>query len=235
MKGIIYYSDNQTIEPILFIVWKQILKAGLSVTSVTLEPIDHENNFVLKNHKRGYVTMIKQIILALEKAKEDVVFFCEHDVLYHPSHFDFTPPRDDIFYYNENVWRWELRSEIAIRYNRMLPLSCLCVNRKFALKHYKIREAAIKSAGSAAFLTHEPMLARKWGYEPGTKKRKRGGLTDDDFETWKSEYPNVDIRHKGTFSPSKTKLEQFKHPPTNWQQISVDEIPYWNLRKMFNF
>jgi hypothetical protein len=28
-------------------------------------------------------------------------------------------------------------------------------------------------------------------------------------------------------------LADFKHPPTNWQEISVDEIPGWSLRDLW--
>ena len=163
-----------------------------------------------------------------------IVFFTESDVLYPASHFDFIPPKDDIFYYNKNVWRWEFGSSIAIRHERMLPLSCLCVNREFALLYYEMLEKKIKEVGLDRFKSREPELARKWGYEPGTKKKKRGGLTDDDFETWSSEYPNIDIRHKGTFSPPKVTLKSFKHQPVNWQEIPIDKIPGWNLRTLFN-
>ena len=232
-KSIIYYTDNEIQEPIRSLVRFNILKSKLPIVSVSLKPIDFGHNIVFEG-KRGYTTYISQIRTALEVATEDYIFFCEHDVLYDPSHFYFTPRRDDIFYYNENVFRWQFGSKKVVAYDRMLPLSCLCVNRKFALEHYKLREQKIKEAGLDQFKSREPDLARKWGYEPGTKKKKRGGLTDDDFETWSSEYPNIDIRHKGTFSPPKVTLKSFKHQPVNWQEIPIDKIPGWNLRTLFN-
>ena len=69
--------------------------------------------------------MVKQILTALENSTTDYVFFTEHDVLYPKCHFDFTPPRDDIFYYNANVWRWFYPEDTAITHDRMLPLSSL--------------------------------------------------------------------------------------------------------------
>lgn len=234
MKGIIYYTDNALDKKIDQVVKAQLLSVGLPIVSSSLEPIDFGWNIVLRGHKRGYVTMVKQILAVLQESREKYVFFCEHDVLYPESHFDFTPPRDDIFYYNENVLRWEFGSDHAVSYDRMLPLSCLCVNRKFALSHYKLRLSEIEKAGESEFKSHEPHLARKWGYEPGTKKKKRGGLTDDDFDTWRSEYPVIDIRHKNAFSPPKVTLESFKHAPVNWKEIPANEVPGWNLRGIFN-
>lgn len=231
-KGIIYYTDNRLSEPIFTIVQRQILKTGLPIVSVSLKPIDFGKNIVL-DLKPGFLTMIKQITTALETSQASFVFFCEHDVLYPLSHFDFTPPKDNIFYYNANVWRWKYPDNLAITYDRLISLSGLCVNRKFALNHYKKRMAKIKDLDWDKDTRHEPEWARKWGYEPGTKKIKRGGFSDDNFETWTSKDPIVDIRHGKTFSQSKVTLESFIHKPINWTETSLDKIPGWNLNELF--
>jgi hypothetical protein len=211
---------------------KYILESGLPITSVSLKAIQFGKNIVVEG-ERSYPTMVKQILTALENSRDDYVFFTEHDVLYPKCHFDFTPPKDNIFYYNSNIWRWRCWDDKAITYDRLLSLSCLCVNRKFALEHYKFRQKKVLELGLDEFRSREPRWARRWGYEPGTKKIKRGGFNDDDFETWSSEYPIVDIRHTKTFSRPKVTLEEFTHPPTNWRVIPIEEIPGWNLRKMF--
>lgn len=233
-KGIIYYTDNRLREPILTVVQEQIKKAGLPITSTSLSPINFGNNFVL-NLKPNYITMVKQITKALEEAQEDVVFFCEHDVLYPLSHFDFRPPKDNIFYYNSNVWRWAYPSDLAITYDRLISLSGLCVNRKFALNHYQSRLKKIKELEvEGDQRLHEPLWARRWGYEPGTKKTNRGGFSDDDFETWQSAVPLVDIRHGRTFSQSKVTLDSFIHKPENWKEINISDIKGWDLKELFN-
>ncbi len=231
-KGIIYYTDNRLKEPIFSIVQKHILEAGLPVVSSSSKPIDFGNNEVI-GRKPNYVTMIKQITSCLERSVVDYVFFCEHDVLYSKSHFDFTPPKNNIFYYNKNAWRWLYKTDKLIRHDRMLSLSSLCVNRKFALDHYSRRMEAIESR-IEEFSSRDPNRARKWGYEPGTKKKRRGGFSDDDFDTWESEIPLIDIRHKNTFTPSKTTLKEFRHKPKWWKEISIDEIEGWNLKELFN-
>ena len=86
--------------------------------------------------------------------------------------------------------------------------------------------------GEDKFDSREPRLARIWGYEPGTKKKKRGGLTNDDFGTWKSKVPVIDIRHKGTFSPPKVSLESFNHEPKDWQEININKIKGWDFNKL---
>lgn len=232
-KGVIYYTDNRLGEPIFSIVQNQILKSGLPIVSVSLSPINFGKNYVL-DLKPNIVTMTKQIAKALEESAADNVFFCEHDVLYPISHFDFSPPKDNIFYYNKSVWRWNYPKNELITYNRLICLSGLCVNRKLALKHYKARLNKIVQMGYTGNESRDPGWARKWGYEPGTKKIKRGGFSDDDFDTWSSEVPLIDIRHKGTFSPPKVTLESFIHKPTNWQKATFDNIPGWNLKELFN-
>ena len=232
-KGCIFYTDNKIGEPIRSIVRKYILESGLPITSTSLKPIDFGDNTVVEG-KRSYPTMVRQIRIALEKSKAKYIFFTEHDVLYPKSHFDFTPPEDDIFYYNRNIWRWKCWDDRAITYERLLSLSCMCANREFALNHYKKREEKIEEWGLDKFRSREPRKARVWGYEPGTKKTKRGGFSDDDFDTWSSEYPVVDIRHGKTFSSPKCSLEDFKHLPTGFRDIPIEEIPGWNLRKEFN-
>ena len=232
MKEVIFYTDNLIKEPIKSVVENYILESGIPIISSSLEPLDFGDNVVIAG-KRGYITYTKQIISCIERSTADYVFFCENDVLYPKSHFEFIPPRNDIFYYNSNVFRWMFGSDKAITYNRMLPLSCLCANRELALNHYRVRmENILHHVGE--FGSREPSLARKWGYEPGTKKKKRGGLTDDDFDTWSSEYPVIDIRHSGTFSSPKCTLDSFKHPPINWQEIPIEQIPGWNLKGLFN-
>lgn len=232
-KGIIYYTNNNLDERIFSVVQEQILKSKLSIISVSHKPIKFGENYVL-NEESGIVTMIRQIELALSKSTADYVFFCEHDVLYPASHFEFLPKRDDIFYYNENVYRWDYPKDRLITYDRLISLSGLCVNREFAIEHYRKRLKKIFDNGFEKDKSHEPLWARKWGYEPGTKKRKRGGFSDDDFETWESDVPMIDIRHRNTFSPPKTKLSGFRHLPTNWKEITIDNIPGWDLNELFN-
>lgn len=232
-KGIIYYTNNRLDEPIFSTVQKQIANSGLPIVSVSHTPLNFGKNFVL-NEPSGIVTMIKQIEFALRKSDVDYVFFCEHDVLYPNSHFEFTPTRDDMFYYNSHVYRWDYPKDRLITYHRLISLSGLCVNRKFAHDHYKKRLTKMYENEFDKDTSREPLWARKWGYEPGTKKIRRGGFSDDDFETWESRLPIIDIRHKKTFSPPKTKLDDFTHLPENWNEITRDEVPGWNLKKMFN-
>jgi len=223
MKEIIYYTHNQLEEPIFSIVQKQLLEAKLPIISCSLKPINFGQNIVL-DLEPGIITMLKQILAALNASIADIVFFAEHDVLYHPSHFDFTPVRNDIYYYNVNNWRWHYPNDKLITYDHLKSLSGLCVNRQLAIQHYKRRLDIVEANG----------WQLKYGFEPGTKRRRIGGITNETCEEWKSEYPNIDIRHNGTLTPVKCNLRTFKHKPFNWQEITLNNIPGWDFKKMFN-
>jgi len=67
-------------------------------------------------------------------------------------------------------------------------------------------------------------MGKEVGYEPGYKKRRRGGITDEDHIKRRSEFPNIDIRHPGTFSAPKITLESFKHKPENWDEKPIEEM-----------
>lgn len=231
-KGIVYYTDNRLDDKINRVVQKQILAANIPIISVSLKPIDFGINIVL-DLAPCYTTMVRQITTALEASTSKYVFFCEHDVLYPLSHFDFTPPKDNIFYYDGNVLRWDYPHDRLITYERLISLSGLSVNREFALNHYQKRLKKIEEHNLEAQTGREPLWARLWGYEPGTKKIKRGGFSDDDFETFASDIPMIDIRHRGTFSPTKVTLDSFRHKPKNWREYTIKEISGWDLNTLF--
>ena len=85
-KGIVYYTDNRLEERIFSTCQKHILAADLPIVSVSLQPINFGQNIVVKGEP-GYPSMVNQIVTALEATTADYVFFCEHDILYHKSHF----------------------------------------------------------------------------------------------------------------------------------------------------
>ena len=233
-KSIIYYTDNRLRESIFSLTQKYIKESGLPIVSCSLKPIDFGKNIVLENRERSYPTMAEQILMALEASDSKYVFFCEHDVLYNKSHFDFIPPRDDIYYYNINNWRWWFGHTTAITYNGLTSLSSLCCNRELAIRHYEYRLKLIEKWGLDKIRSREPRWARKFGYEPGTKKRRRGGITNEDHIKRRSELPNIDIRHVGTFSAPKIALENFKHKPSDWEEREIEKIEGWDLKKLFN-
>ena len=234
-KGGIYYTDFHVQQEIMTACLGQLRCAFTGeIVSVSLnKPMDLGTNIVLKGEERSYPTMIKQIVIGLENLSTDYVYFLEHDVLYHPSHFEFAPPRDDLFYYNVNNWRWHYPHDHLITYEGLTSVSMLCCSRELALNHYQRRLAYIYESGLSEIKSREPRWARKMGYEPGTKPRRRGGFSDEGHEKWRSVYPNIDIRHRQVYSPPKVYLKNFKHPPEGWREGGFEDVSFWNLPGRF--
>lgn len=195
--------------------------------------MDLGKNIVL-SLEAGPSTMFKQILTALKASTTEVVFFCEHDVLYHQSHFEFTPPLMDVFYYNTNVWRWDYRSDKIITYDHFRSVSGLCVSRDKAIENYEKRLKLISENGWDKIAGRNPKWARTMGYEPGKPKRN-GGFSEDKIAEWSSKYPNIDIRHRKTMTPIKMSLESFVHKPTGWTESEIDKLPGWDIKELLRF
>lgn len=214
-KAIITYTDNDLDESIAKACQKQMMKAGLPIYNVSLKPMNFGKNIVL-NLQRGYLTFFKQVVAGLEACKEDIVFMCDHDLLYHPSHFDFMPPEKDIFYYNLNIWRLRSTDGYAIHYDAKQS-NMFCGYRELVLDNYRRRVKWVEKNGWSTIL----------GFEPGTQKRV-AEFNSDKSEIWWSEYPSIDIRHGKNLTRSRWKPEDFRNgirSCPNW--VESDEIKGW--------
>lgn len=214
-KGILYYSDNQLNMKLARAVRKQLEKSGLPITSVTLKPTEFGNNIHYKG-ERSYLTMFKQILTGLEAMKEDIVFFTEHDVFYHPSHFDFTPADRNTFYYNGNYWFVRQADGFAIHYD-VSPLSGLVVYREAAIKHFKERIEFIEKMDWKKFGIHYV------GFEPFTHKRIPWKFWCN-FEIFMSEQPNVDVTHSNNNTWKRWNKKDFRKKPKFWEEGNVKDL-----------
>lgn len=218
-KGIIFYTDNQLNVKIAHKVQRQLRKiserSDIPIVSSSLKPMNFGKNVYLPL-ERGYLTMFKQILAALEASDADIIFFCEHDVLYHPSHFDFTPPDRNIFYYNQNVWFLRTTDGHALHYD-VNQLSALCGYREALIAHFKERVEMVEKNGYSNVMGFEPMTHGRIKWKNTFK-----------LGTWKSEYPNIDIRHPGNITGQRWSKDQFRNQKftAGWTETD-DEIPGW--------
>lgn len=224
-QGILYYTDNQLQLKIAHRVQKQLKKAsnGKRIVSVSLKPMDFGDNIHLPL-KRGWLTMAKQILAGLKQLTNEYVFFCEHDVLYHESHFNFTPPKNDVYYYNTNVWKVRWSDGFAVHTNDCKQLSGMVCNRQFAIKHFEERVKRLETYNGTKFDKYVRLI----GFEPGTHNRKE---RVDDFkaESYQSKYPNIDIRHNGNGTHTKWSPAEFRNKKfaEGWTERNVRSIPGW--------
>jgi hypothetical protein len=203
-KAIIYYTDNQLDPDIMKACQDQLKKSGLPITSSALKKIDFGDRTIrFPSLKRSPYALFKQILGALENTPENIIFFCEHDVLYPPSHFDFTPPQKDTFYFNTNVWKVDSGSGKAVKVDRCDQLSGMVVWKEEALKFVREKMQQIENDG---FDRH---------YEPRGKR-----------ETFSSTEPLVDIRHDKNMTPSRWAKEQFRNQ-ANTEGWTEGECPDW--------
>lgn len=225
-KGVVYYTDNQLNETIATECRNQIIK-GIKekhIVSVSLKPIQFGTNIHL-DLERGYLTMAKQILAGLEVSNAEVIFFCEHDVLYHPTHFDFIPTDRNKIYYNANVWRVRTSDGLSIKVDDCRQLSGLVAYRDVLITHYRKRIELLENYGGNNF----NKFVREMGFEPGTHHREKR-VDDLKSEKWDSIEPNIDIRHDTNLTSSRWSPDQFRNKryTEGWKELHSSEIPGWN-------
>jgi len=224
--GVLYYTDNDLDPEIMEKCQKQIKKLVARyhrIVSVSLKPLDFGDNIHLPL-KRGYLTMFKQILAGLKELDTDYVFFCEHDVLMHPSHFYFTPKEKDVFYYNTNVVKIRMSDGFGVRVDDCKQLSGLCANREFLLEYYKKLVEMVEN--------NPDINIRKIGFEPGTHNRIEE-FNNYKAEGWKSEFPNIDLRHDKNATASRWTKEEFRNQKftKGWEAKENFNVPGWGTLK----
>ena len=219
--GILTFSDCSTDESILAPCRKQLVKAsdGLPIVSVTRLPVNLGKNIVMPL-ERTMLSLFEKIVRGLEELKTDIVYLCDDDCLYHPSHFKFIPPKKGVFYYDWAVWRVRIDDGYAIHYDANQS-NMMCAWRETMLDDYTKRRDFVKKNGWTTRL----------GFEPGTQKR----IDQIDVYTWDkwvAEFPSLDLRHGKNLTRSRWKPEDFRNgirSCPNW--MTSNEVKGWEMVK----
>ena len=168
-RVILYYTDSQLEESLAGAVRKNLATAAgpIPIISVSQKPLQFGQNIVVGPKPRTAQSMYEQILTGAEQAPEkSIVYLCEHDVFYHPSHFAKLPKDDRAFYFNQNRYYWWVGDTAFYKAgNHSKALSQAVVNREYLIEHVKARLA---------------------NWSPNFKVRRY---------QWHSERPNVDVRH----------------------------------------
>ena len=211
-KSIVFYTDSRLDENIAQAVRKQIAKSGLEIISVSLKSLDFGVNIVFDG-QRSAMTMFRQILAGLEASTADIIFQNEHDILYHSSHYDFVPPDPTKVYYNQNLWQVRTSDGHCVYWDAK-RVSQLCAYRELLIEHYRKRIELVEKNG----------FSMKTGYEPGSHNRKER-VDDLQSETWRSEFPNLDLKHGANLSPTKWSQKDFRSQRNcqNWQEAGFVE------------
>jgi hypothetical protein len=215
--GLVYYTNNKPAENIFLACQKQLNKCmdiwHYPIYSISQKPINFGINTVM-NLENGLLSMYKQIYEGLEQCKTDAIFLIEHDVLYHPSHFDFTPEREDHFYYNRNEWHVHSTDGKTVFYLHN-DTSQLCALREPLMAHIK---RAIE-VNTERFRSSYGISPPK-GIPPEEQKGKHYG-------TYMSKVCNVDIRHPDTLTRVRMSKDQFRSENSRRGWTEGEGIPGW--------
>jgi len=222
-KGMVYYTDNLVDEKIGHAVRTNLQRIasekGMDIISVSLKPLTFFDKNIVLPLERGILTMTKQILKGLEESNADIIYFVEHDLVYHPSHFDFMPPLDNAYYYNENTWKVRSTDGQAVFFH-CKQTSGLVAYRRTLLTHYRERVRRIEVEG----------FNRGMGFEPGCHHLP-SGIDNLEAKEFMSKYPNVDIRHASNLTWSRFKPEQYRSKRSIRGWTLADEVPYWGPMK----
>lgn len=215
-RGIVYYTDNQA-EERFFIAGRKILESmDLPIISVSQHPIDFGKNYAM-DLDRSNLSMFRQILTGLQKSDADIVYLCEHDVLYHESHFNLIPEKENIFYYNQNRWAVDTKTGQAVHYLTKCP-SHLVAFKSTLIDYYTKRLAMVEKDGFKSKVGYAPPR----GIESNSWKVK----------TYMSEQPNVDLRHdKNLSGVGRFKKEDFSAEWARKGWKESDTVPYWGKTK----
>ena len=177
-RVVIYYTDSKLDPRLAHPVRKQIKKAvgPIPILSVSQEPLSFGHNIRVGEKPKVYRSMYEQLLVGLQAAPEgSIVYLCEHDVFYHPSHFAFIPESKEHAYFNLNRYHYRLGCGSFLKARGKRALSQCVAYREMLIEHCQERLAL-------------------WDQEIPNRMKIR-------FHNFTSDRPNVDIRHGENLTP----------------------------------
>lgn len=222
---ILYLTDN-SLDPQVAGLCQRVLmrEAGeIPIVSVSQKPLDFGRNVCVGEIGRSWASLYRQIIAGLEVIDSDWVAIAEHDVLYTFEHLTYRPDDPSVFYYNHNCWLvvgpGSNHPELFGMYSywpQRYALSQLIAPHKL-LYNSTIEILGLIEAGLKI------QKGMRWYGEPGVIEGKlkkaaieaesgrpsqlqrylKDYVTRYDHKVFKTEVPNVDIRHGTNFTGPK--------------------------------
>ena len=204
-RVIVYYTDSK-LDPKLANQVRKRLKqmvGPIPIISVSQEPLRFGTNICVGEKPNVYRSLYEQLLVGLEAAPEDsIVYLCEHDVFYHPSHFAFIPPNETHAFFNTNRYYYRLGCKNFLQARGRMALSQCVAHREVLITHCQERLA-------------------KW--DAGEESRMLHSIP---FSNFKSDRPNIDIRNGENLTPDgdyKRAYYKGKAP----DNVTVMNLPGW--------
>lgn len=242
MTDVIYYTDNSLPAPFAEFCQRKLLEAAgpeRRIISVSHKPLALGLNICVGEIGRSHLSIYKQILIGAEAAKDECVALAEHDCLYTPEHFDWIPPDKDTFYYNTNHWLVGHRDGVYSHDEERKPLSQLICGRDilieaakekiWMLEHgWEIRHGSKYCCEFGVVPIRNAMKKlvprdqrRRHNYAADWDELDRSGMKFKDwkFGVFRTELPNLDIRHNGNFTGNRV------------ARLKAHELPFWGKYK----
>ncbi len=202
-RAIVYYTDHHIDPDLMRACQKNLLKATgkqIPIISVSQKPIGFGKNICVGEKPRSNRSIYEQIMAGLQAAEpESVIYLCEHDVAYNPSHFAHVPEIKERIDYNQNRYYWAPGQREYLPARGKWPLSQLVAYREYLIERVQL-------------VLDQP--------EPPSSELYRGIRT----HKFKSERPNVDIRHGKNFSQDGRWKKAYYNGTS---ELTVKNIGHW--------
>ena len=205
-RVIVYYTDSQLDEKLATQVRKQIKKcAGLiPIVSVSQKPLKHfGTNICVGEKPQTYQSVYEQMLEGVKaSAPGSIIYLCEHDVFYHPSHFAFLPKDAEHAYFNTNRYHYALgMSSFLPGAGKTCQSQCVAY-RELLIDHCEDRLKAWKEGPTELSIP---------------------------YFNFKSDRPNVDIRHGDNLTMDKSRRKQW----LQGQIKGIYNLPGWGSPSHF--
>lgn len=234
-KTILYLTDD-LLDPFLATRCRELLvkvSGGRPIVSVSQKPMDFGENVCVGKIGRSGRSIDMQLSAGLEKVTTKWVALAEHDCIYSAEHFNWTPPDDEHFWYNDNVWLCQYKNPKYPDWDGMYSYKRLRrVQSQLICDTELLRKATIKKL---AILSDPAWMARhargRIG-EPGCANYDRAMRISrykdvrhlqaqlKEYTTvygahdFRTKVPNIDIRHGDNFTgPRRGNWRRFELRP----------------------
>ncbi len=224
---LVYYTDNNLDAAIMNLCQKTLIKAaeGKKIIAVSQKPIEFGDvNICVGDIGRSHLSLFKQILAGVEAVKTKYVALAEHDCLYVKEHFNWTPPKEDKFFYNVNHFFVDYKTGMY-SYHRRKVLSMMVAHIDLTLRAAKDKVTMLESGAlirkgqpgacefgvcdnRKAFIAYIASL-KDFGKEIGSYRA----------EAFRTQIPCLDIRHGNNFSGNRRARDRRY------------ELPYWGKFK----
>jgi hypothetical protein len=245
-KSILYLTDNSLDEKLAKFCLDQlwIRTKDIPVIIVSQKPVicDNYKNIVIGEIGRSWMSLYKQILAGIDACETDYIGIAEHDNLYCPEHLQWIPPTDDTFYYNHNCWlvQWggnhpELNGMYSYWPKRYALSQMVChkdLLRKSTEEVMNLLNMGLKTErgmkwyGEPGLIsdTYKAFVEASSGRPTQLQRYLKAYTTSYKSEAFKTEQPNIDIRHDTNFTGAKRGKQR------------CYSLPYWgDFRKLMEF